>query len=152
MERAPNHVVEMPQPERNYRRRTAWLVGGIGVVLVAVVAAALLVRGGTPDWKPATTVGVATHEFLQGSGDIAPLETPLLMLETADGTVLAASADDRTFETLGLGADVQVATDERLTFTDEATGTIYLILEDTSPARVDVAEISPGEWFARLFP
>jgi hypothetical protein len=147
MVRAPDHVVEMPQ-----RKRTAWLVGGIGVVLVAVVAAALLVRGGTPDWKPATTVGVATHEFLQGSGDIVLLEAPLLMLETADGTVLAASADDRTFEDLALGTDVQAATPERLTFTDEVTGIIYLILEDTIPARVDVAEISPGGWFARVYP
>jgi hypothetical protein len=149
---APDHIVEIPQPKRSYRRRVAWLVGGIGVLLVAIVAAAFLMRGGSPDWEPATTVGVATHEFLGLSGDIVLLETPLLILETADGTALAASADDRTFEDLELGADVQAATDERFTFTDEITGTIYFILEAPSPTRVDVAEISPGEWLARPNP
>lgn len=100
--------------------------------------------------REATTIGVVTHEYEFVGMDFVQLDNPMLMVELNDGTSLVAAADDVTFNALGLGPDFVDRSDERVTWSDDQSGVIYLIVEDLDPGPVRVAEVLPGEWFAEV--
>ncbi len=117
------------------------MANGRCIELVAFSAVLLAACGGAADTRAATTVGVATHEFV--GEDFEVLDSPLLAVEFDDGTQATAAASAGVFEDVGIGSEALSESGQRVTW-----GGVYLIFPDSSPDRVVLEETGNGKWRA----